>query len=142
MSSRRDQADLRTAASVDVLLAALRASGRAHALSAERVREMIVRLLDVAGLDYDQRVDVLGGALVTEAVRPFWEAGHAPADAHRSLRRRDAELADIVEALSPVLLARVESRAEALRALAEVETLFGPRAKDEAPAAQQRFEFE
>ena len=140
MNSRRDQADLRTAASVDVLLAALRASGRAHSLSAERVREMIVRLLDVAGLDYDQRVDVLGGALVTESVRPFWEAGHAPADAHRSLRKRDPELADIVEALSPVLLARVESRVEAQRALAEVETLFGPR--DAAPSAQQRFEFE
>ena len=140
MTSRRDQSDLHSAASLDVLLAALRASGRAHSLSAERVREMIARLLDVAGLDYDQRVEVLGGALVTESVRPFWEAGHAPADAHRSLRKRDPELADIVEALSPVLLARAEARDDAQRALAEVETLFGPR--DQAPPAQRRFEFE
>ena len=140
MSSRRDQTDLRSAASLDVLLAALRASGRAHSLSAERVREMIIRLLDVAGLDYDQRVEVLGGALVTEAVRPFWEAGYGPDDAHRSLRKRDAELADIVEALSPVFLARAEARDEAQCALAEVETLFGPR--DTAPSAQQRFEFD
>lgn len=91
--------------------------------SPESVRALLAQLLDSAGLDHDQRVEVLGGALVAEAVRPYWEAGHSPDDAHKLLRIRDGELADAVEALSPVLLGRAEAREtahDALRAIDEM----------------------
>ena len=91
--------------------------------SLETVRELVSGLLDAAGLDYDQRVEVLGGAFVAEAVRPYWEAGNSADDAHDLLRRNDDELADVVESLSPVLLGRAEARVEAHQALAEIEAL-------------------
>ena len=93
--------------------------------SAESVRALISTLLDAAGLDYDQRVDVLGGALIAEAVRPYWEAGHSAEAAHELLRAQDEELADMVEAVSPVLLARAEAQVQAQDALAEVSALLG-----------------
>lgn len=93
--------------------------------TAESVRALISNLLDAAGLDYDQRVDVLGGALIAEAVRPYWEAGHDAESAHELLRSQDEELADMVEAVSPVLLARAEAQYQALDALAEVNALLG-----------------
>ena len=93
--------------------------------SLEAVRELVSGLLDAAGLSYDQRVEVLGGALVAEAVRPYWEAGSSADDAHDLLRRNDDELADVVESLSPVLLGRAEARVEAHQALAEIEALLG-----------------
>ena len=97
-----------------------------HLASLEAVRELVSELLDAAELDYDQRVEVLGGALVAEAVRPYWEAGNSADDAHDLLRRNDDELADVVESLSPVLLSRAEGRVEAHRALAEIQSLLSP----------------
>jgi hypothetical protein len=79
----------------------------------------------VSGLDYDQRVELLGGMFVTEAVRPYWVAGHSADDAHSLLCARDAEIADVVEALAPVLLGRAEARGDAQRAVAEVTSLIG-----------------
>ncbi len=95
--------------------------------SPEAVRDLLERLLNVMGLDYDQRVELLGGMLVTEAVRPYWLEGHSAADAHALLRARDAETADMVEALAPVLLGRAEARDEGRSALDEVAQILGSR---------------
>ncbi len=96
---------------------------KAGVSSPEMIRDLLARVLEAAGLDHDQRVEVLGGALVAEAVRPYWEAGHAPVDAHIELRRNDAELADVIEALSPVLLARAEAKDVARAAVRAIELL-------------------
>jgi hypothetical protein len=93
--------------------------------SPEDVRDLLVRVLAVSGLDYDQRVELLGGMFVTEAVRPYWVAGHSADDAHSLLWARDAEIADIVETLAPVLLGRAEARDEAQSAVDEVTSLLG-----------------
>jgi len=106
--------------------AALR-SLAARAWSPEDVRELLGRLLDATGLDYDQRVEVLGGALVAESVRPYWLSGNSAGAAHDLLRRHDDELADVVETLSPVLLARAEARDEARKAIDLLEALLAPR---------------
>ncbi|HXU23286.1 MAG TPA: hypothetical protein VN697_04580 [Tepidiformaceae bacterium] len=91
--------------------------------SPDALRAVLTRLLDLSGLDYDQRVELLGGALVAEAVRPYWISGHSPRAAHDLLRRHDGELADVVETLSPVLLARAEARDEAREAINRLEAL-------------------
>lgn len=75
------------------------------------------------GLTPEQRIDVLGGAFVAEAVGPQWQSGASAREAHESLRLDDAELADAVEAVAQVLLGRAESRAEARKALAELDRL-------------------
>lgn len=89
------------------------------------LRSLISQLLDAAGLDLDQRVEVLGAALVTEAVRPYWEAGHDAEAAHESLRRHDPELAEAVESIAPMLYARAECAEQAAIAVDEVERLLG-----------------
>jgi hypothetical protein len=93
--------------------------------TASQMRELLSKLLDAVRLDYDQRVELLGAVLVSEAVRPYWEAGHAPDEAHDLLRRHDEELADVVEALAPMLLGRAEARDEARLAVHAVEALYG-----------------
>ncbi len=95
--------------------------------SAAQLMEAIVALLDAAGVEQDARADVLGGAFVTEAVRPFWEDGRSPDEAHALLRERDAELADAVEAISPMLLGRAHARADAGDAIRSIEAMFGTR---------------
>ena len=55
-----------------------------------QVRALLARLLDATGIDYDQRVEALGGALVSEAVRPHWEPGLTAEEAHDRLCRSDA----------------------------------------------------
>ena len=111
--------------------AATRASSLAKMLtgsagaSSEQLTALVCGLLDAAGLTADQRLEVLGGAFVAEAVRPHWDE---PANAHRahgSLRLADEELADAVEAVAQVLLGREESRFEAREALAELDRLLG-----------------
>jgi hypothetical protein len=87
--------------------------------SPERLRDLIAQLLDVAGLPHDDRVDVLGGALVSEAVRPHWLATDSPEDAHARLRQQSPELADAIEAIAPLLYGRA--------AVAAVEGLLGLR---------------
>ena len=91
--------------------------------SQEMARDLISRVLEATGLDYDQRIEVLGGAFVAEAVAPYWADGNSAPDAHALLRRRDDELADVVEALSPMLLGRAEAREQAVSAVDAVAAL-------------------
>ena len=87
--------------------------------------EAMSTLLDETTLSHEDRIQLLGNALVMEALRPFWIDGRSPGEAHRMLRGTDTELADAVEALAPMLLSRAEARDTAERAVAEVETLLG-----------------
>lgn len=87
--------------------------------SPERLREVVEQLLDLANLTYDERVDVLGGALVSEAVRPHWEMTDSADEAHAGLRAANPDLADAVEALAPMLYGRA--------AVSAVEGLLGLR---------------
>lgn len=89
----------------------------------DKLSAMVCGILDAAGLTAEQRIDVLGGAFVAEAVGPQWQSGASAREAHESLRLDDAELADAVEAVAQVLLGRAESRAEARKALAELDRL-------------------
>jgi len=89
------------------------------------VGEAISMILEETSLGTDDRVQVLGNALVMEALRPFWIDGRSPGEAHRMLRGADPELADAVEALAPMLLSRAEARDTAERAVAEAEALLG-----------------
>lgn len=90
--------------------------------TAAQARQLILRVLDATGMDYDQRVEVLGGALVSEAVRPHWESGLSAGEAHDRLCRSDAELAEVVEAMSSMLLSRAEALEEARALIGAVET--------------------
>jgi len=67
----------------------------------------------------------LGGALVMEALRPYWGADRSPHDAHEALRRDDPELARVIEAIAPMLLGRVEAQEEGRAAIEAVEALLG-----------------
>jgi hypothetical protein len=78
--------------------------------SPERVRDVIEQLLEFAGLSHDESVEVLGGALVSEAVRPHWYETTSPAEAHAELRDDDPALADAIEALAPLLYGRAAVR--------------------------------
>jgi hypothetical protein len=89
------------------------------------VSEAMTTLLDETSLGNEDRVQLLGNALVMEALRPFWIDGRSPGEAHRMLRSADPELADAVEALAPMLLGRAEARDAAQRAVAEVEEILG-----------------
>lgn len=89
------------------------------------VGEAMSTLIDETSLSHEDRVQLLGNALVMEALRPFWVDGRSPGEAHRMLRGADPELADAVEALAPMLLSRAEARDTAERAVAEVESLLG-----------------
>jgi hypothetical protein len=110
--------------------AATRASSLAKMLtgsagaSSEQLTALVCGLLDAAGLTAEQRLEVLGGAFVAEAVRPHWDEPANADQAHGALRITDAELADAVEAVAQVLLGREESREEARMALVELERLF------------------
>jgi len=120
MNAQRPPSAIRPSAAIDAAVASL--GGRDW--TASQVRELVSKLLDAVRLDYDQRVELLGAVLISEAVRPYWEAGHVPAEAHDLLRRHDEELADAVEALAPMLLGRAEARDEARLAVHAVEALF------------------
>jgi len=89
------------------------------------VGEAMATLLDETSLISEERIQLLGNALVMEALRPFWIDGRSPGEAHRMLRGTDPELADAVESLAPMLLSRAEARDVAERAIAEAEALFG-----------------
>ncbi len=90
----------------------------------EQLSGAIQALLDRSGLGAEERVQLLGGALVLEALRPYWGDGRSPADAHASLRRDDPELADAIEAIAPMLLGRAQAREEAQAAVDAVSALF------------------
>lgn len=93
----------------------------ARTCTANDVRILIEQLLDAAGLDRDERVEVLGGALVAEAVRPYWSAGATADEAHGELQRDDLELSEAVEAIAPMLLGRAEAREASRRIILEIE---------------------
>ena len=106
----------------------------ARSCSSNEVRLLLIELLDAAGLDRDARVEVLGGALVTEAVRPYWDQGLDPEEAHAELQVDDPELSEAVEAISPMLLGRARAREDAQRAICDLEGLF----KDTACGSDSR----
>ena len=112
------QQRMRSVTTPDSLIANVKAGKWTNA----QVRGLIARLLDATGIDYDQRVEALGGALVSESVRPHWESGFTAEEAHERLCRNDAELAEVVEAVSAVLLARVEAQEEARAMIGFVES--------------------
>lgn len=91
--------------------------------SVDQLSALVCGILDAAGIPADRRVEVLGGALVTEAVRPHWGATRSPEAAHEALRSSDPELAEAVEALSVVLLGRTETRETARAAISAFEDL-------------------
>lgn len=90
---------------------------------AERIADAVRRLLDESGLPSEERVQVLGGALVVEALRPYWAGSRTAEQAHQALRAADPELADAIEALAPMLLGRAEVRMEAGAAIKAIEAL-------------------
>lgn len=100
------------------------AASRLHAreLTVDGLRDLLCELLDAARLTPEQKIQVLGGAFVIEAVRPFTTAGDA-GQAHRRMRSNDPELADAVEALAPMIYGRARSASEAASAIAAVEEL-------------------
>jgi|GEM_PF-6258918 len=110
--------------------AAARASALARMLtgapnaSNEQLAALVCRILEAAGLSQEQRVEVLGGAFVAEAVSPHWDTGDNAEAAHGALRVADEELADAVEAVAQVVLGRAQSREEAAEAIAELDRLF------------------
>ena len=91
----------------------------------EQLSEAIQSLLDRSAMSSEERVQVLGGALVLEALRPYWGDGRTPADAHALLRRDDPELADAIEAIAPMLLGRAQAQEDAQAALDAVAALLG-----------------
>lgn len=89
----------------------------------DRIAEAVRRLLAESGLEPEERVQVLGGALVVEALRPYWTGDRTAEEAHQALRVETPELADAVEALAPLLLGRAAVREEAGAAIAAIEAL-------------------
>lgn len=87
--------------------------------SPEQLLDLISQLMDVAGLDREERIELLGKALVTEIVEPFWDGTRTPDEAHAALRETDPSLAGTVEAIAPVLYGRA--------AVSAVEDLLGLR---------------
>jgi hypothetical protein len=95
------------------------------AATAERVIAAITALLDAAGVEPELRAEVLGGAFVTEAVRPYWGSGRSAEEAHALLRHADSEMADAVEAVSPMLLGRAQARRDASETIRAIESMLG-----------------
>ena len=85
--------------------------------------EIVQRALVDAGYEAGDRVDVLGGAFVSAAVRRYWAEGLSAAEAHERLCAEDPELARAIEAIAPILLDRVEARGQREAAVAAVELL-------------------
>ena len=110
--------------------------------SSEQMTALLCGLLEAAGLTPEQRLELLGGAFVAEAVRPHWNGETFAERAHDALRAEDCELADAVEALAQVLLGRAQTRDDARDALAELDRLFSAPASPEAkhPAQPGLFE--
>ncbi len=117
MHARRPSQRTPAVAALDAAIAGIGRGG----WTSEQARALIARLMDATGLDYDQRVDALGGALVSEAVRPHWESGLTAGEAHDRLCRNDSELAEVVESVATMLLGRAEAQDEARAMIAFVE---------------------
>ncbi len=92
-----------------------------HGGSSDDVLTALSDLQRAAGLTHEERVQLLGGAFVTEALRPYWQEGVSPVEAHERLRGDDPELAAVIEAIAPMLLGRTEARAEGEAAIRWIE---------------------
>ncbi len=82
-------------------------------------------LLEQSGVESDQRLHALAGALVVEALRPYWDSATTPAQAHDALQAADPELAEVLTALAPMLLGRIQASEDAQGAIQAVESLLG-----------------
>ncbi|MDA0815220.1 MAG: hypothetical protein O2924_01430 [Chloroflexi bacterium] len=82
-------------------------------------------LLEQSGVAGDQRVHALASALVVEALRPYWGSAVTPAQAHNALQAADPELAEVLAALAPMLLGRIQAHEDAQVAIRTVESLLG-----------------
>lgn len=89
----------------------------------EQVARAIRALLHRSPGTIDDKVELLAGAMVVEAFQPHWHPDRTPAEAYAALRATDPELADAVDAIAPMLLARLESREVSASAIAAVEEL-------------------
>jgi hypothetical protein len=94
-----------------------------HTGSRDDVLGALHDLQRAAGLSHEERVQLLGGAFVTEALRPYWQDGVSAVEAHERLRTDDPELATVIEAIAPMLLGRTEARADGEAAVRWVEQL-------------------
>lgn len=84
----------------------------------------ISETLDALPLSWEERIQIIGGAFVLEALRPLWDAcGGSADDAHALLRSRDPELAHAVESLAPMLYGRHAAARDGRAAVNEVERL-------------------
>ncbi|MBA4180518.1 MAG: hypothetical protein C0506_08020 [Anaerolinea sp.] len=95
---------------------------QANELTPDRLRDLVCELLDAAKLTPEEKVQLLGGAFVVEAVRPFTGDGGA-GQAHLRLQAHDPELAAAVESLAPMIYGRARAAADATAAIAAVEEL-------------------
>lgn len=73
----------------------------------------------------DDRTRVLAGAMVIEALRPYWRRGLSAEEAHAALRGEDPEMADCIEAIAPALVGRLQAHEDAREAIATAEALLG-----------------
>lgn len=102
---------------------ALARSARAGLYPPFEVAKSVSALLDGLPVDWSERIQVIGGALVVEALRPVWAESESAEEAHAKLRLLDPELAGAIETLAPLLLGRYEAREEGRAAIAAVEEL-------------------
>ena len=118
---RMEQPSPRRATSTkrDLLRADLRRS------TPEEVAHAIHTLLDQSRLSHDERLHALASAFVIEALAPYWTGGRDPNEAHDALCATDTELAQVIEALAPMLLGHIEVHAEARDAIATIESMLG-----------------
>jgi hypothetical protein len=91
--------------------------------TSEELAEVIGELLERSSLSAEERVQLLGGLFVTEALREHWVDGRSPAEAHDRLRGSDPELAAAIEQIAPMLLGRAEAMQDAAEAIAAVQDL-------------------
>ncbi len=89
------------------------------------IADALHSLLERAGVEAEERVQMLAGALVIEALRPYWRMDRSPEDAHAALMREDPALAEVIEAIAPMILGRAEVREEAAEVIASIEALLG-----------------
>jgi hypothetical protein len=88
---------------------------------AAELASRLSRVLARSQLAWDDRVQASAAAFVAEALHPFWQRGAAPLEAHEQLRTREPEVAAAIEALAPMLLARLNSAQEAAELIEYVE---------------------
>lgn len=89
----------------------------------DQIGTAIEVMLDEADLPATRRVELLGGLVVVEALRPYWKHGRTPQEAHEALRHDDPELAEAIEALAPMLLGRAQAREDAAAAIDAFEAM-------------------